>query len=248
MILILSFELYKNKKGTSMLKILIIFTLITSLNSQDTKIVNEFRAAVKKEVNVNIDVNKSELNWLGGLKYNVKDHFGKISIKNGRFKIDENNSISGKLIVDMNSISNEDVDSQWKQNLINHLKSEDFFNVKKFNTAIIEITSSKIIEKLDNNNLKVQVDAFLIIKSIKNKIRFYAEVDFDSPSKSAKGKMIFDRNDFEIQYRSEMHLYDSESFWNKIGSSVSPAMDKIIKDNIEIDFNIVSKPLPLLIN
>ena len=231
-----------------MLKILIIFSLITSLNSQDTKIVNEFRVAVKKEVNVNIDVNKSELNWLGGLKYNVKDHFGKVGIKNGRFKIDEINSISGKLIVDMSSITNEDVDSQWKQNLINHLKSEDFFDVKKFNTATIEITSSKIIEKLDNNYMKVQVDALLTIKSIKNKIRFYAEVDFDSTSKSAKGKMIFDRNDFGIQYRSEMHLYDSESFWNKIGSSVSPAMDKIIKNNIEIDFNIVSRPLPLLIN
>jgi len=231
-----------------MFRILLILTLISSLNSQDTKIINEFNSVVNKEVNVNIDVNKSELNWLGGLKYNVKDHFGKVEIKNGRFKIDENNSISGKLIVDMSSITNEDVDSQWKQNLINHLKSEDFFDVKKFNTAVIEITSSKIIEKLDNNNMKVQVDALLTIKSIKNKVRFYAEVDFDSSIKSAKGKMIFDRNDFEIQYRSEMHLYDSESFWNKIGSSVSPAMDKIIKDNIEIDFNIVSRPIPLLIN
>jgi len=248
MILILFFKFYKNKKGTSMFRILLILTLISSLNSQDTKIINEFNSVVNKEVNVNIDVNKSELNWLGGLKYNVKDHFGKVEIKNGRFKIDENNSISGKLIVDMSSITNEDVDSQWKQNLINHLKSEDFFDVKKFNTAVIEITSSKIIEKLDNNNMKVQVDALLTIKSIKNKVRFYAEVDFDSSIKSAKGKMIFDRNDFEIQYRSEMHLYDSESFWNKIGSSVSPAMDKIIKDNIEIDFNIVSRPIPLLIN
>lgn len=221
---------------------------MSSLNSQDIKIINEFSSVVNKEVNVNIDVNKSELNWLGGLKYNVKDHYGKVGIKNGRFKIDENNSISGKLIVDMSSITNEDVDSQWKQNLINHLKSEDFFDVKKFNTATIEITSSKIIEKLDNNNMKVQVDALLTIKSIKNKVRFYAEVDFGSSIKSAKGKMIFDRNDFEIQYRSEMHLYDSESFWNKIGSSVSPAMDKIIKDNIEIDFNIVTRPIPLLIN
>ena len=230
-----------------MYKVLIIFALFTSINAQELQKNGDFSIVSKNVTNINIDINKSKLNWLGGLKYNVKDHFGEIAVKNGRLKVDEKKSISGKLVVDMNSISNEDVEGQWKQNLISHLKSEDFFDVKKFPTATLEINSSKIIEKLDNNFFKVQVDADLTIKSIKNKIRFIAEVDFESPIKSAKGKMIFDRNDFEIQYRSEMHLYDSESFWNKIGSSINPAMDKIIKDDIEIEFSIFSKPVPVLL-
>ena len=231
-----------------MYKILIIFALFTSISSQDLQEKNDFIPVASNVINIKIDSKKSKLNWLGGLKYNVKDHYGEILVKNGRFKIDENKSISGKLVVDMNSISNEDVDVQWKQNLISHLKSEDFFDVKKFPEATIEINSSKIIEKLDNNIFKAQVDADLTIKSFKNKIRFNAEIDLGSASKSAKGKMVFDRNDFGIQYRSEMHLYDSESFWNKIGSSINPAVDKIIKDDIEIEFSIISKPVPVLVN
>jgi polyisoprenoid-binding protein YceI len=142
----------------------------------------------------------------------------------------------------MKTITNDDIKNEWKQNLINHLKSPDFFNVEKYDTAKIEIKSSKILEKLSNENFLIQIDAYLTIKSQSSRVRFNTVVDLKSPIKTADGTLIFDRNDFGIQYRSEVHIYDPESFWNKVETTKSTAMDKIIKDEIKIDFSIKTKP------
>ena len=39
-----------------------------------------------------------------------------------------------------------------------------------------------------------------------------------------------------------MHLDNPNSFWNKVQTSRDAAKDKVIRDMIEINFNIVSLP------
>ena len=39
-----------------------------------------------------------------------------------------------------------------------------------------------------------------------------------------------------------MHLDNPNSFWNKVQTSRDAAKDKVIRDMIEIDFNVVSLP------
>lgn len=215
----------------------VLIILITTIYCQDlTDEADNIKYIKRENLNLIIDKNKSDITWLGGLKYSIKDHFGKIKIKSGKINISKDYEIKGKIIVDMESITNDDIENQWKENLIKHLKSPDFFNVTKYKTAVIEISSSKLIKKLDNGSLLTQIEAYLTIKSYTNMIRFDAIIDFDSPIKSAEGTLIFDRNDFDIQYRSEMHIYDAESFWNKVETTKSTAMDKVIKDDIKIDF------------
>ena len=216
--------------------VFLLMIFLSLLNSQEKEL-----KPVLANQNLIIDSDNSSLRWLGGLKYNVNDHYGFIKIKNGKINLNEDKKITGRIVVDMKSISNEDVESKWKQNLVNHLKSPDFFDVQKYSESFIQINSSKIIRKLENENYLVQIDAELTIKSIVNRIRFEAIIDFDSTTKNATGKMVFDRNDFEIQYRSEMHIYDPDSFWNKLESTRATAMDKVIKDEIEIIFDIKTK-------
>jgi peptide methionine sulfoxide reductase MsrA len=93
----------------------------------------------------------------------------------------------------------------------------------------------------------MQIDAYLTIKSTTSRARFNTVVDLNSSIKTADGTLIFDRNDFGIQYRSEVHIYDPESFWNKVETTKSTAMDKIIKDEIKIDFSIKTKPEFILV-
>jgi hypothetical protein len=54
--------------------------------------------------------------------------------------------------------------------------------------------------------------------------------------------MEFNRTDFDVQYRSEMHLDDAKSFWNKLNTTKEAVKDKVIQDKIEVMFNIISMP------
>jgi polyisoprenoid-binding protein YceI len=231
-----------------MFKNFLLIILISTIFCQDLTTDKEELKIMKRNNNsLFIDLNKSDIEWLGGLKYSTKDHFGKIKIKSGKINISKDYKISGTVIIDMKSITNDDIKNEWKKNLINHLKSPDFFNVDKYDTAKIKIISSKIIEKLNNDNFLMQIDAYLTIKSTTSRVRFNTVVDLNSSIKTADGTLIFDRNDFGIQYRSEVHIYDPESFWNKVETTKSTAMDKIIKDEIKIDFSIKTKPEFILV-
>jgi hypothetical protein len=45
-----------------------------------------------------------------------------------------------------------------------------------------------------------------------------------------------------VQYRSEMHLDDAKSFWNKLNTTKEAVKDKVIQDKIDVMFNIISMP------
>ena len=52
--------------------------------------------------------------------------------------------------------------------------------------------------------------------------------------------MKFSRIDFGVQYRSEIKLDDAKSFWNDLQTTKKTTMNKVIKDEIEVKFNVVS--------
>ena len=70
--------------------------------------------------------------------------------------IEKNNIVSGEFIVDMTSISCEDLSGSGKAKLEGHLKSEDFFDVKNFKTAKLVVNS--VIDQ--------KASGFLTIKNI----------------------------------------------------------------------------------
>lgn len=186
-----------------------------------------------------LDTEKSKFLWKGGLKFAVSNHDGNLLMSNGRISI-ENNIITGNISIDMKTISNNDLSSGSKERLVGHLKSSDFFYVSKYPKSKLEIKSSKVLEKLDNGKYKMLIEGDITIKNVTNPTTFEAIVDLDSKIKTAEGKLSFDRSKFNVQYRSEMHLNDPNSFWNKFQTSRNAAKDKVIRDIIEIDFYVVS--------
>lgn len=86
-----------------------------------------------------IDVEKSRLEWIGRNLNNR--HYGRIAIQEGELVIQGGRVPAGKITVDMNSISNLDLqDPNWHDLLLRHLKSEDFFAVERFPTASFRLT------------------------------------------------------------------------------------------------------------
>ncbi len=198
----------------------------------------------KANTNPSIILNKrvSTLEWTGGLKFINNNHNGNLKIKTGSLFLEDKTNIIGTIVVDMLSMANIDLPDSKKEYLIGHLRSEDFFHVERFPTASLKINNSKILEKQSSGKYNMEVSGDLTIKSITKPITFTAIVDLDSDVKSATGTMQFNRADFGVQYRTEMHLDDAKSFWNSATTTKEALKDKVIKDEIDIKFNIVSVP------
>jgi polyisoprenoid-binding protein YceI len=86
-----------------------------------------------------IDPQASTLEWIGRNLNNR--HHGRIGLQGGTLVLANGRLSTGSVVLDMATLSNLDVaDPFWRDTLISHLKSEDFFAVERFPTAALEIT------------------------------------------------------------------------------------------------------------
>ncbi|WP_299123078.1 YceI family protein [uncultured Winogradskyella sp.] len=145
-----------------------------------------------------IDTKKSELKWSGEYAFYFGGHNGTISFEEGYFIKNDDVISGGEFIIDMTSIVCNDIDDEEaNEGLIDHLKNEDFFNVEKFKTAKLVITS---VEYHDNTRIKVYAN--LTIKNITLPINFQAEVDYEKQQMTTKFKI--DRQRWGIDYNSKL--------------------------------------------
>ncbi len=194
-----------------------------------------------QEATVILDKKKSVLKWKGGLKFVNNNHTGTLKIRQGSLTINQDkNFTKGKIQVNMMSMKNTDMEPAKGERLVGHLRTDDFFHVDRFPTAILDVQTSKIMGKTSSGLYKVKIEGELTIKDVKKPITFNAEIDLDSPIKKATGTMVFNRTDFGIQYRSEMHMGNPDSFWNQLRSVRDTTKDRVIRDEIEVEFEIFS--------
>ena len=154
-----------------------------------------------------INTEKSTLKWIGE-KITTSQHSGSLNFKSGEMTIKDGLVISGNFIVDMTSISVEDISGYEKKRLEGHLKSDDFFSVDKHDKALLSIKGSK---KTDKGFL---VDANLTIKDLTHPIQF----NVVSIEGGYNADLVFDRSKYNVRFRSG-------SFFENLG-------DKLIIDDI----------------
>ena len=165
----------------------------------------------------NIDLEKSWLRWKATKV--TGSHEGPIKIKTASVELEKGLIKKGQFIVDMDTLSSDDMkEGKWRTKLIDHLKSDDFFSVKKFKTAVLNIKGSKA---LPNGDLKVK--GSLIIKGVSKPVEFIAK----KAGPNFKGDLIFDRTHYNIKY-------GSSSFFKNLG-------DKVIHDDVKLSFLIKLK-------
>jgi polyisoprenoid-binding protein YceI len=147
-----------------------------------------------------INTKKSTVKWLG--EKIGGQHEGYINLKSGELEEKNNKIIAGTFAIDMTSITNTDLtDPDYNQKLVEHLKSDDFFGVKKFPTASLTITKAT---KFSNG--KSSVTGNLTIKGKTEKITF----EIVKNKKSYTTKMEIDRSKFDVKY-------GSTSFFDSLG-------------------------------
>jgi polyisoprenoid-binding protein YceI len=183
----------------------------------------------KAETTYQVDPAQSEVKWVGAKEVG-DSHNGTIGIQSGSVKINDGKITDAAIVINMESIANEDVkDPGYNKKLVDHLKSDDFFNVSEFKTATFKMTADKPVSITDG---KAQIDGTLTIRNkTQPQVITLDSVTFSDKSASANGKITFDRSQFDVKY-------NSKSFPNLF----KVAADKIIKNEIDLTFSVVAKP------
>lgn len=158
-----------------------------------------------------VDLTKSKITWLG--KKVTGQHHGNISLKSANLEFNKSKLTGGEFEMDMNSITCNDMQGEYANKLVNHLKSDDFFSSAKHPVAKFKI--SKVSPGSSANSYKVE--GTMTIKGITAPVMFDAKVE----NNSASARIVIDRTKYDIKY-------GSGSFFDNLG-------DKAIDNNFELD-------------
>ena len=162
------------------------------------------------------DVSESKVEWVG---YKAAgQHNGVIEIKEGSLVVDNDMVVSGNFMIDMNSIKILDTDNK---KLLKHLRSGDFFDVEKFQTAAFVISNSSTIGD------KTIVKGNITIKGITEAIEFPAII-----FKNDNGQLILESETFKIDRTKFNITYKSKTVFNKL-------KDKFIYDEFDMKVKVV---------
>ncbi len=117
------------------------------------------------KVRIVLDLDRSTLTWRGKKVIGNTTHHGTVDLSSGHLELEKGDLAGGEFELDMTSLRNQDLGPRMGSRLINHLKSEDFFDVDNFPKSSIIITKSR---KVDEGVFDVFAD--LSIKNVTKEI------------------------------------------------------------------------------
>ncbi len=158
-----------------------------------------------------VDLAASKFTWKGTKV--TGEHVGEVKLKSASVVEKEGKVAGGEFVIDMTTITVTDLQGEWADKFLNHVKTDDFFVVNKYPEAKL------VIKSVEGDTFKGD----LTVKGKTNPVTFKAKQD----GKKYSGKLQFDRTKFDI-------VYGSGAFFKGLG-------DKMIHDQVEVDFLVVLK-------
>ena len=217
-----------NNYKTMNIKLLIIFIftiLLTGCAKNKESATDNQQIKTTKTSKINkgdyiVNKDLSTIKWTGK-EITTKSHYGILDLKEGSIYVNNDGIISGKVVIDMNSINCLDMSGRGKNRLEGHLRSDDFFGVNSYPEANLIFTSWSV-----NNLGKILYKGDLTIKNITHPITFSGSVKKIDIGYRSTINLSFDRTLYEIKFRSG-------KYFQNLG-------DKLILDNIDISAEIVT--------
>ncbi len=167
------------------------------------------------------NVEASKLEWEG--KKISGAHTGEVTLKKGSVDVNEGVLKGGEIQIDLTSITTTDLQGEWADKLVGHLKSDDFFGAEKYPTATFKIDSAK---KVSGNKFKVTGP--LTIKGKSAPQTFEVSVKAEGDKVTVNGDISIDRTTYDIKYGSGK-FFDPKSLG-----------DKMINDKFTVKLNLVA--------
>lgn len=174
-----------------------------------------------------VDLAASTVKWTGS-KITGSSHDGLVKLKAGQVEVSHGMLNGGNFEIDMNSITNDDLKDSPKDQakLVGHLKSDDFFDTKKFPTALFKITSVKPLTPAKAGDPTHEITGDLTLKGKTLPTTFQAIVTLKEAAAEASATLKIDRTKWDIRY-------GSGKFFTNLG-------DRVIKDEFTMDLKLVA--------
>ncbi len=180
-------------------------------------------AAASENAEVYLINAKTPIRWLG--KKLTGEHYGTITTSGGKLLVQDGALSGGQFELDMNSITVLDLkDPDKNADLLDHLKSDDFFATATHPQGQFEITGVEAFTAPDEKGNTHFISGNLTLKGIVQGIRFPALVLLSEDKIQAKATFSIDRTLWDIRYRSG-------KFFPELG-------DKVINDQIGITLDV----------
>ena len=177
-----------------------------------------FLAFAANAENMQLNVEKSKVTWQGSKVGG--SHNGNIQFQKGNIILEGGDLAGGTFIMDMSSITNNDLSGGMRDRLVNHLKSDDFFSVEKFPTSKFEIT--EVSREAEGS---YEITGNITIKGITEEITFPARFKKNGDAFEASTSITLDRSKFNVRY-------GSASFFDDLG-------DRMIYDDFDLEMELV---------
>jgi len=161
-------------------------------------------AAVNIEEGVyRIDAESSTIAWVG--RKPAGQHNGTINISEGALDVGDT-VVTGDVVIDMDTIVDLDLeDEEMNATLVEHLKSDDFFAVETYPTAIFTFTQLDAMDGDEN----LQVTGTLTMKNITNEVTFPAQLIETESGYQLKAQFELDRTKWDVRFGSQTLLGDA---------------------------------------
>ncbi len=164
-----------------------------------------------------VNLDKSSVKWTG-VQLSGKSHYGTLSFESANLIFSGEKLVGGNFVVDMTSLSVDDLTGRGKTSLEGHLKANDFFSVNDFNYSELTLNTVDVVSE---NEYSATGELTIKGRTNKAKVSFHKE----EGSKNMKAKLVFDRSKYDVRY-------GSGSFFENLG-------DKLILDDIELEVTLV---------
>ncbi len=196
-----------------------------------------------------VDKSASKVGWIG-LKPGGR-HYGSFGIQDGQLQIQDGKVAGGNLILSLNEVDVQDLQGEYRDKLIGHLKSPDFFDVEKYPTGKFEITSVSPIDAAgndatltDESKKEVDNDADKFLPEVINpthrltgnlslrdttlSVTFPARIEMTENGLKAQARFVIDRTNWGIKFRDDT-------------SAANRAKDEVIFNNVAVGFDLTAK-------
>ena len=167
-----------------------------------------------------VDKVNSNVQWIG--RKLTGEHSGRVKVAGGFIVKSGGILKNGEILMNMQSITVDDIENpKWNQNLVDHLKDDDFFNTEKFPTAKF------VFDKFKGKGADTHVSGVMTIRDKSVPITLILNVVIDKDSSYTTGTINIDRSLFDVKY-------GSSSFFENLG-------DKMILDDFTLNLKVIAR-------
>ncbi|MGK6352348.1 YceI family protein [Parapedobacter sp. DT-150] len=155
-------------------------------------------AAATAGSGLSVDTAASKVEWTG--RKVSGEHHGDVKIKSGTLTASDGKLTGGNFVIDLTTITNHDLEGEYKGKLEGHLKSADFFDVENHPEATFEITAVKEGATAGT----ATISGNLTIRGITKNITFDANVaEASATAVKATADFNIAREDWGITYTGQ---------------------------------------------